>query len=158
MDPYHQDREVREYCEQNNILYQSYSSLGGFWRSHLLLDFNPFENDPVLTYLANKYDRSVYQIILKWLLQLNVAVLPSSQRNDHIAENAQIMDSDLTPGEMAAIATLNGQEPKRDVLLVFKNECDESINIFWTDPSSGSGAEYFVKTVPPEKIFRHNSI
>jgi 2,5-diketo-D-gluconate reductase A len=65
-----------------------------------------FTND-VLHTIAQKYDRSVAQVIVRWLTQRGVVAIPKSVRPDRMAENFNIFDFDLSADDMAAIATLD---------------------------------------------------
>eukprot|EP00601_Ochromonadales_sp_CCMP2298_P028526 CAMPEP_0173326894 /NCGR_PEP_ID=MMETSP1144-20121109/1311_1 /TAXON_ID=483371 /ORGANISM="non described non described, Strain CCMP2298" /LENGTH=251 /DNA_ID=CAMNT_0014271239 /DNA_START=66 /DNA_END=818 /DNA_ORIENTATION=- len=60
MDPFHQDREVREYCAQHNIQYMAYSSLGTQWGGRL--PYNPVLSSPLLQRIAQKHGASVAQV------------------------------------------------------------------------------------------------
>lgn len=106
MDPYHQDREVREFCRKHGIQYMAYSSFGTQWNKRI----NPVLNSPVLLEIANKHSVSVTQVILSWLKQLNVVSLPKSTSKQHIEDNFSVMDSDfaLSDADMALIESLDG--------------------------------------------------
>jgi hypothetical protein len=67
---------------------------------------NIFENE-VLRSIAGKYQKTVAQIILRWLTQRSVVVIPKSVRMERIEENFNVFDIDLSPEDMAAIATLD---------------------------------------------------
>lgn len=64
-------------------------------------------NEPVFTELAEKYHQTPAQIILKWHNQMGCIVIPGSRNPEHIKENVDIFDFELTPEEMSAIAKLN---------------------------------------------------
>ena len=64
-------------------------------------------DDPTLTQLAEKYNKTVAQIILRWDIQQKVVTIPKSVNADRIKENAQIFDFELTEEEMEQIAAMN---------------------------------------------------
>ena len=64
-------------------------------------------NEPVFTELAAKYGKSNAQIILRWHIQSGDVVIPGSKNPDHIRDNFDIFDFELTDGDMAAIAAVN---------------------------------------------------
>lgn len=64
-------------------------------------------NEPVFTELANKYGKSNAQIILRWHVQSGNVVIPGSKNPDHIRDNFNIFDFELTDEDMAAIAKVN---------------------------------------------------
>ena len=67
-------------------------------------------SDEVILELAEKYNKSSAQIILRWQLQAGFIAIPGSSNPDHIAENYDIFDFELTVEEMQKISTLDRQE------------------------------------------------
>lgn len=63
--------------------------------------------EPVFAALAEKYGKSSAQIILRWHVQVGNQIIPGSTNPDHIRENADIFDFELTDAEMAEIAKIN---------------------------------------------------
>lgn len=70
---------------------------------------NLFQN-AVLASLAEKYHRSVAQIILRWLVQRQIVVIPKSIRKERIKENFEIFDFELSGDDMKLISTLDTGE------------------------------------------------
>jgi 2,5-diketo-D-gluconate reductase A len=68
-----------------------------------------FENE-VLRSIASKHRRTVAQVILRWLTQRGVVAIPKSVRTERIEENFDVFDVELSPEDMAAIATLDRKE------------------------------------------------
>lgn len=66
--------------------------------------------DETIVEIANRYEKSPAQVILRWHLQNGVAVIPKSITPIRIRENIQVFDFTLTKEEMAAIDTLNRDE------------------------------------------------
>ena len=64
-------------------------------------------NEQVFTDLAAKYGKSNAQIILRWHVQSGNVVIPGSKNPDHIRENFEIFDFELTDEDMAAIAAVD---------------------------------------------------
>ncbi|PGV52187.1 aldo/keto reductase [Bacillus sp. AFS037270] len=67
---------------------------------------NMFQNE-VLVLLAEKYNKSVAQVILRWLTQREVVVIPKSVHKERIIENFDIFDFELSQEDMETIATLD---------------------------------------------------
>ncbi|TXC93460.1 aldo/keto reductase [Metabacillus litoralis] len=88
---------LHEFCKQNGIQLEAWSPLmqGG------LLD------EPLLVDLANKYNKSTAQVILRWDLQNGVVTIPKSVKAHRIKENANIFDFELTQEDMEKISSLN---------------------------------------------------
>lgn len=63
---------------------------------------------PQMTALAEKYQRSVAQICIRWSLQMGFLPLPKSVTPARIAENAQVFDFELDEADVALIASLKG--------------------------------------------------
>lgn len=64
-------------------------------------------NNSVLVEIARKHGKTVGQVILRWLNQRNVVVIPKSVRKERMAENLDIFSFTLTDEDMKAIATLD---------------------------------------------------
>lgn len=88
--------EVLNYCRKNNILVEAYSPLG---TGRML-------TNPTLKKIADKYDRSVAQICIRWALQNEVLPLPKSITPSRILENSQVFDFDIDDSDMHFINAL----------------------------------------------------
>ena len=76
---------------------------------------NDIWNNPVLKAIAEKHGRTVGQVVLRWLNQRNVVVIPKTVRKERMIENFSIFDFTLTEQEMQAIAGLDtGKSPIYD--------------------------------------------
>jgi len=63
--------------------------------------------NPVLTEIATGYDKTVAQVVLCWLIQRDIVVIPKSVRPERMAENLDVFDFRLTEEEMNRIAKLD---------------------------------------------------
>ena len=68
---------------------------------------NGLFSNPTLTEIGNGHGKSIAQVVLRWLIQRGVVVIPKSVRPDRMAENFQVFDFELSPQEMSAIADLD---------------------------------------------------
>ena len=76
---------------------------------------NDIWNNPVLKAIAEKHGRTVGQVVLRWLNQRNVVVIPKTVHKGRMIENFNILDFTLTEKEMDAIAGLEtGKSPIYD--------------------------------------------
>ena len=62
---------------------------------------------PLLQKIGEKYGKTVGQVMLRWLLQRDIAVIPKSVRKERMQENFDVFDFELTPADMEAIRTLD---------------------------------------------------
>ncbi len=68
---------------------------------------NGLFTNPVLSRIAEAHGKSVGQVVLHWLIERGVVVIPKTVRPERMAENLDVFDFELTDEEMAAIATLD---------------------------------------------------
>ncbi|MFK8909410.1 aldo/keto reductase [Streptomyces sp. YS-3] len=62
---------------------------------------------PVLVRIAAAHGKSVAQVVLRWLIQRDVVVIPKSVRAERMAENFDVFGFELTADQMAAVAALD---------------------------------------------------
>ena len=62
---------------------------------------------PLLQKIGEKYGKTVGPVMLRWLLQRDIAVIPKSVRKERMQENFDVFDFELTPADMEAIRTLD---------------------------------------------------
>lgn len=68
---------------------------------------NNFFQNELLGTIGDRYGKSIPQVALRWLLQRGVIIIPKSTHKERMAQNIDIFDFELTPEEMAQIATLD---------------------------------------------------
>jgi diketogulonate reductase-like aldo/keto reductase len=67
---------------------------------------NIFQNEILLS-IAAKYNKSVAQVILRWVVQRGIIALAKSTRKERMSENINVLDFELSAEDMAAITTLD---------------------------------------------------
>ncbi|WP_152403664.1 aldo/keto reductase [Paenibacillus cellulositrophicus] len=90
-------KELRDFTKQHNIQLEAWSPL---MQGELL-------NHPLLKELADKYGKSIAQVILRWDLQHGVVTIPKSTKEHRIVENASLFDFELSQEDMDRIDGLN---------------------------------------------------
>lgn len=70
---------------------------------------NMFSNELLMS-LATKYNKSVAQIILRWLIQRNIVIIPKSVRKERMIENFNIFDFELSIDDMEQIKKLDTEK------------------------------------------------
>ena len=97
--PFHQQVETQKFLTENNIQIES-------WGPFAEGKNNIFRNQ-MLVSIAQKHGKTVAQVILRWLTQRNIIVIPKSVRKDRMAENFDIFNFELTQEDMDAIGQLD---------------------------------------------------
>jgi 2,5-diketo-D-gluconate reductase A len=100
--PFNQQIESAQFMKENNVQIQS-------WGPFAEGKNDIFQNE-VLVSIAEKHNQSVAQVILRWLTQRGVVVIPKSVRKERIIENFNIFDFDLSQEDMEKISTLDTKQ------------------------------------------------
>ena len=97
--PFQQQIETHKFLQENNVQIES-------WGPFAEGKNNIFQN-PLLTSIAKKHNKSVAQIILRWLTQRGIVAIPKSVRKERMQENFNSLDFQLSTDEMEMIKTLD---------------------------------------------------
>jgi len=100
--PFHQQVATQQFLKENGIQIES-------WGPFAEGKNNIFHNE-ILSSIAEKHGRSVAQVILRWLTQRDIIVIPKSVKKERMAENFNIFDFELDGDDMERIATLDTGE------------------------------------------------
>ena len=98
INPFHQQQESIGFMQQNGVQAQAWAPFAE-GRNGL------FEN-PLLGVIAARYNKSIGQVVLRWLVQRQVVSLAKTTRRARMAENLAVFDFALNEQDMAQIATL----------------------------------------------------
>ena len=80
--------ETVKYCNERNITITAYFPLGGSWQRDLV--------EKKLSGLSNELGKSVTQIMLRWSIQSGCAIIPGTGNPDHMKENLDVYDIQLS--------------------------------------------------------------
>lgn len=97
--PYFTQTELRKTLEKYDIKLMSWYPLGHGDKSLI--------SEPVFAELGKKYGKTPVQVILRWHTQMGFVAIPGSKNVDHIRDNLDIFDFELTVDEMLKIAKLD---------------------------------------------------
>lgn len=97
--PFNQQIETQKFLIENNVQIES-------WGPFAEGKNNIFQNE-LLASVGNKYNKSIAQVILRWLTQRGVVAIPKSVRKERMKENFEIFDFELCAEDMEAITALD---------------------------------------------------
>jgi 2,5-diketo-D-gluconate reductase A len=97
--PFHQQIETQKFLQENNVQIES-------WGPFAEGKNNIFHNELLLS-IGKKYNKSIAQVILRWLTQRNVVAIPKSVRKERMEENFNIFDFRLSEEDMNEIKELD---------------------------------------------------
>ena len=97
--PFLQQTETQQFLQENNVQIQS-------WGPFAEGKNNIFQNEVLLS-IGTKYNKSVAQVVLRWLTQRGVVVIPKSVRKERMIENFDIFDFELSNDDMQVITSLD---------------------------------------------------
>ena len=97
--PFHQQVEAQKVMQEYNVQIESW---GPFAEGK-----NDLFTNPTLTAIAEEHGKSVAQVVLRWLIQRGVVVIPKSARRERLEENINVFDFTLSDAQMADISTLD---------------------------------------------------
>lgn len=100
--PLHQQRELHEVMARYGVVHESW---GPFAEGRRGMFTNPH-----IAAIGEVHGKSVAQVILRFLIQSAVVVIPKSVRRDRMAENLDVFDFTLSEDEMAALRALDEKQ------------------------------------------------
>jgi len=95
--PYLVQQDLLDFCLDKNIQYEAWSPM----MQGKIFGIETFKE------LANKYNKTIAQIVLRWDLQKGVITIPKSSKRERILANADIFDFELTLDDMANLDSLD---------------------------------------------------
>lgn len=100
--PFHQQIETQQFLKENNIQQESW---GPFAEGKNGL----FANE-LLAGIGKKYDKSIAQVVLRWMIQRGIVAIPKSVTKERIVQNFDVFDFELAEDDMAQIKTLDQKQ------------------------------------------------
>lgn len=96
---FHQQRDAQAYMDERGVSMEGWAPFaegkGGLFHNELLGE------------IATAHDKTIAQVVLRWLVQRGIVCIPKSVRRERMVENLDVFDFALTDDEMARIATLD---------------------------------------------------
>lgn len=115
---YFPQNELNEFCKKHDITFVAYGPIGSPGRKNYKLaalgvDFSkepiPME-DEIVKSLAQKYKKTPAQVLLRWLIQRDIVVIPKSVNEERIKENFNIFDFQLSHEEMKSLRDIKTRQ------------------------------------------------
>ena len=97
--PFHQQIETQKFLQENNVQIES-------WGPFAEGKNNIFHNE-LLHSVGRKYNKTIAQVILRWLTQRGIVAIPKSVRKERMEENFNSLDFELSSEDMESIQTLD---------------------------------------------------
>ena len=99
--PYHQSKTMKEHIAQYGTVMESWFPLGGRGNTQTLF------NDSTISAIASAHGKSSAQVIIRWHLQAGNICIPGSSNEQHIIEDYDVWDFELSADEMARMTALD---------------------------------------------------
>lgn len=100
--PFYQQTESAAFMKEQGVQHQSWAPFAEGLN-------NMFSNE-VLVSIAEKHNKSVAQVVLRWLVQRQIVVIPKSTKKERIIENFDIFDFELSTADIEQISALDTRE------------------------------------------------
>ncbi len=97
--PFHQQIETQQFLQDNKVQIESW---GPFAEGK-----NDLFQNKLLSSIGIKYNKTVAQVVIRWLLQRGVVAIPKSVRRERMEENFNVFNFALSAEDMQAITTLD---------------------------------------------------
>src|SRR4051812_40189852 len=97
--PFHQQTETQKFLQENNVQIES-------WGPFAEGKNNIFHNELLLS-IGKKYNKTIAQVVIRWLTQRGIVAIPKSVRKERMEENFNVFDFDLSAEDMEAIKELD---------------------------------------------------
>lgn len=95
--PYNYQKELLDVCTKNKIILEAYSPLTRMQKF----------DDPKVLQIANKHNKTVAQVLIRWAIEHEIVVIPKSARKERIIENANIFDFSLGESDMKTLDNID---------------------------------------------------
>ncbi|MDX1642252.1 MAG: aldo/keto reductase [Balneolaceae bacterium] len=100
--PFYQRQCDQQFLKENGIQHES-------WAPFAEGKNDTFDNK-LLASIGEKYDKSVAQVVLRWLIQRDIVVIPKTVHKERMVENFNVFDFELSEEDMESIRSLDSKE------------------------------------------------
>lgn len=100
--PFHQQIETQKFLQENKVQIES-------WGPFAEGKNNLFHNE-LLASIGKKYNKTIAQVVIRWLTQRGIVAIPKSTHKERMEENFNSLDFELSAEDMEAIKTLDSEK------------------------------------------------
>lgn len=105
ISPYNTNKEIISYCKEKKVQVEAFATFGTTKKKPEAAK-DLLENEIILD-LSRKYNKSSSQVILRWALEQGISVIPKASSIEHLQENIDVLDFELSHEDMLQIDTLD---------------------------------------------------
>ena len=105
LSPLNSQKKLIKWCQGRGIQMTAMSTFSHFRSCEPRMEII---EHPAIIPIAKKHGKSVVQVVLRWLVQQGIAVIPKTWNFEHLKENIEILDFELSAEEIAIIDSLDG--------------------------------------------------
>ena len=104
ISPLNTQKQLIKYCQDRGIVVEAMSTFSHYRSNEPRKEIT---ENPTIRPIAEKYGKSIVQVVLRWLLQQGISIIPKTWDENHLKENIELNDFELTAEEMAVIDCLD---------------------------------------------------
>ncbi|MBA0751044.1 hypothetical protein Gogos_002414 [Gossypium gossypioides] len=105
--PYFQRESLVKFCQKHGICVTAHTPLGGADANTKRFGTVSCLDDPILKGIAEKYKKTVAQIVLRWGIQRNTVVIPKTSKSERLKENFKVLEFELVKEDMDVIQAID---------------------------------------------------
>ncbi|MBA0576131.1 hypothetical protein Golob_006872 [Gossypium lobatum] len=105
--PYFQRESLVKFCQKHGICVTAHTPLGGADANTKRFGTVSCLDDPILKGIAEKYKKTVAQIVLRWGIQRNTVVIPKTSKSERLKENFKVLEFELAKEDMDVIQAID---------------------------------------------------
>ena len=105
ISPYNTNKEIIAFCKEKKVQVEAFATFGTTKKNPVAAK-DLLENEIILG-LSRKYNKSSSQVILRWVLEQGISIIPKARSKDHLRENIDVFDFELSPEDMQQIDALD---------------------------------------------------
>jgi diketogulonate reductase-like aldo/keto reductase len=111
VSPYNTNKEIISYCKGKNVQVEAFATFGTT-KKNPVAAADLLENE-IINNISKRHGKTPSQVILRWVLEQGISVIPKAKSEKHLFENINVFDFELSADEMRLIDTLNENVKRR---------------------------------------------